>query len=145
MHTEGLFSPATADEARERFAAVGPTAQTTVREVARAMDFGRAEYDERVTSDVVETAREAIFASLLSVTVGTDEEFEAWCADHPEYDREVIGSENVEHVVWHAAPSVETVVAATFQDREDAAVGTLRRQAFGSVYRDVVRDGEDGA
>ncbi|WP_336001645.1 DUF5809 family protein [Halorientalis halophila] len=139
MHTEGVFSPATADEARERYAAVGPAAQTSVREVAKAMDFDGEEYDERVTGAVVETAREAIFASLLSVTVGTDAEFEAWCDDHPDYEREVIGNENVDRVVWHAVPFAETVVAATFQEREDAAVGTLRRQAFGSVYRDVVR------
>lgn len=140
MHTTGVLSPTTAAEARERFEAVGTTAQTTVREVAKAMDFDREEYDDRVTSEVVETAREAVFASLLSVTVGTDAEFEDWCTDHPDYDREVIGNENVDGVVWHAAPFAETVVAATFQDREDAAAGTLRRQAFGSVYRDVVRE-----
>jgi hypothetical protein len=30
------------------------------------------------------------------------------------------------------------VVAATFENEEDAAVETLRRQAFGSVYRGIV-------
>jgi hypothetical protein len=30
------------------------------------------------------------------------------------------------------------VVAATFEHEEDAAVETLRRQAFGSIYRGVV-------
>lgn len=140
MHTEGMLSPATAAEARDRFEAVGPTAQTTVREVTKAMDFDSAEYDDRVTSAVVATAREVIFASLLAVTIGSREEFETWCDDHPEYEREVIGNENVENVVWHAVPFADTVVAATFQEREDAAVGTLRRQAFGSVYRSVVTD-----
>jgi hypothetical protein len=138
MHTEGFFSPTTAEETRERYEAVGPTAQTTVREVTKAMDFDKQEYDDRVTGAVVETAREAIFASLLEVQVGTREEFEDWCSAHPDYAVEEIGSENVDRVVWHGVPFAETVVAATFQDREAAAVGTLRRQAFGSVYRDVV-------
>jgi hypothetical protein len=140
MHTEGIFTPETAAEARKRYEAVGPTAQTTVREVAKAMDFDREEYDERVTSAVVETAREAIFASLLAVTVGTREEYEDWLADHPAYDRADIGSEHVSNVAWHAAPATETVVAATFEDKEAAAVGTLRRQAFGEVYRELVTE-----
>ena len=140
MHTEGIFAPETAAEARERYEAVGPTAQTTVREVAKAMDFDRAEYDERVTGAVVETAREAIFASLLAVTVGTREEYEDWATDHPDYDRAEIGSEHVSNVAWHAAPVTETVVAATVEDKETAAVGTLRRQAFGEVYRELVTE-----
>ena len=138
MRTEGLFAPTTAEEARDRYEAVGPTAQTTVREVAKAMEFDRDEYDDRVTGAVVATAREAIFASLLEVQVGTRTEFDDWCDSHPDYEIEEIGNENVDNVVWHAVPFAETVVAATFQDRDDAAVGTLRRQAFGSVYRDVV-------
>ena len=138
MHTEGVFAPETAAEARELYATVGPAAQTSVRAVAKAMDFDSEEYDDRVTSSVVATAHEAIFASLLEVRVGSDAEFEDWCGDHPDYEREVIGNENVDRVVWHAAPFAETVVAATFQERQDAAVGTLRRQAFGSVYREVV-------
>jgi len=140
MHTEGLLAPATADAARDRYEAVGPTAQTTVSEVAKAMDFDKDEYDDRVTGAVVETAREAIFASLLEVQVGTREEFDDWCDDHPDFEVETIGSENVDNVVWHAVPFAEIVVAATFQDREAAAVGTLRRQAFGSVYREIVSE-----
>jgi hypothetical protein len=140
MHTEGVFAPETAAEASELYATVGPAAQTSVREVAKAMDFDSDEYEDRVTSSVVATAHEAIFASLLEVRVGSDAAFEDWCGDHPDYEREVIGSENVDRVVWHAAPFAETVVAATFQERQDAAVGTLRRQAFGSVYREVVTE-----
>lgn len=140
MHTEGVFAPQTAEQARERFAAVGPTAQTAVREVAKAMDFDKAEYDDRVTGAVVETAREAIFASLLEVEIGTREEFDEWCGDHSDFEIEQIGSENVTNVVWHGVPFAETVVAATFQDREAAAAGTLRRQVFGSVYREIVTE-----
>jgi len=138
MRTEGLFAPSSPAEARERYEAAGPTAQTVVREVAKAMEFGKEEYDERITSGVVETARDAIFASLLEVHVGTREEFEQWCDDHEDYEIEEVGSEHVDNVVWHAVLFEEVVVAATFQDEETAAIGTLRRQAFGRVYRDVV-------
>jgi hypothetical protein len=140
MHTEGFLTPETAAAARERYETAGPAAQTVVREVATAMDFDREEYDERVTSAVVETARDAIFASQLEVRVGAREDFEDWQAANPDYETEVIGSENVDRVAWHAAPFAETAVAATFGDREAAAVGTLRRQAFGSVYRPVVSE-----
>ncbi len=138
MHTRGSFAPESVETARERYETVGPVAQTTVRAVARAMDFDREEYDERVTGDVVETAREAIFASSLEVRVGDREEFEEWAA---EYDGEVFlsGSENVDRVAWHAGPAGEAV-AATFQNEEEAAVETLRRQAFGRLYRELVAD-----
>ncbi|MFC7214795.1 DUF5809 family protein [Saliphagus sp. GCM10025334] len=134
MHTVGTFAPETLEDASEQYESVGPAAQTVVREVAKSMDFDREEYANRVSSDVVETARDALFASLLEVRVGTREEYEDW---HEEYDGEVIeaGSEHVDHVVWHAAPTGEAV-AATFHEKEEAAIATLRRQAFGRLYRD---------
>ncbi|WP_254537074.1 DUF5809 family protein [Halomarina litorea] len=135
MHTEGFLAPETTEAAREKYDAMGPAAQTVVREVTKRMDFDREEYADRVTGDVVETARDALFASLLRVHVGTDEEFESWCDSHPEYERHVEGSDNVEHVVWHAVDHDSSVVAATFQKQEDAAVATLRRIAFGRFYR----------
>lgn len=138
MHAEGLLAPATAADAREQYEEVGPAAQTVVRETARAMSFDGDEYDERVTGEVVETARDALFASLLEVTVGSAEEFEAFRADGPDLGATVRGSENVDRVVWHAAPFADRVVAATFQHEEAAAVATLRRLAFGEIYRDVV-------
>jgi hypothetical protein len=70
--------------------------------------------------------------------VGTRAEYEAWLEDHPDHDVQVVGSEHVDNVVWHVAPAAGTVVAATFQDERRAAVGTLRRQAFGRVYRDLL-------
>ena len=138
MHTVGTFAPASAEEARERYEEVGSPAQTVVREVAKAMEFDREEYENRVTGDVVETARDALFAGLLEVRVGTRAEFEDW---REEYDGEVtvVGSENVEHVVWHAGPE-DAAVAATFQNEEEAAVATLRRQAFGRLYRPSFED-----
>ncbi|WP_049985130.1 DUF5809 family protein [Halobellus rufus] len=135
METEGTLSPETFAAAKAAFDAAGPTAQEVVRETAKAMEFDREEYRERVTGEVVERARNVIFADRLAVSIGTVEEFEAWVADHPGYDVERNGSDEVDRVVWHAAPFAETVVAATFQNERDAAVGTLRRQAFGRIYR----------
>jgi hypothetical protein len=133
MHVEGWLEPETDEEWREAYEDAGPTAQTVVREVAKAMGFDREEYRERVTGDVVETARDALFASRLRVTVGEREAFEAW---REGFDGEVtvIGSEHVENVVWHVAPFADEAVAATFQDEPEAAVETLRRNAFGRIY-----------
>ena len=143
MHTEGLLSPETPAEARQRYDGLASTAEVVVREVARAMDLDGAEYDRRVTDDVVLTAQDAIFASLLAVHVGTHEEFDAFCDDHGG-DVVQTGSEHVDGVVWHAPPFAETIVATTFQDAEGAAIATLRRQAYGRLYRDVVGTDETG-
>ncbi len=136
MHTEGTVTFESATAAREQYESIGPAAQTVVREVAKAMEFDREEYTDRVTSDVVETARDALFASLLQVQVGTREEYDDW---RERYDGEVIevGHERVDRVVWHAGPEGEAV-AATFQNEEEAAIATLRRQAFGRLYRELV-------
>ncbi|WP_134668784.1 DUF5809 family protein [Halorussus marinus] len=134
METHGFLAPETEAAARDRYEAVGPAAQTVVKETAKAMAFDREEYDERVTGEVIETARDALFASLLAVHTGDREEYESWLADR---DREVTerGSEHVSQVAWHDALG-ETVVAATYETETDAAVATLRRQAYGSVYRE---------
>ncbi|MEF8856567.1 MAG: DUF5809 family protein [Haloplanus sp.] len=137
MTTEGVFEPETLADARDAYESVGPAAQTVVRETASAMEFDREEYRDRVTSEVVETARDALFASLLVVHVGDREAFESWReATDADLDLTVFGSEDVANVVWHAAPFADAAVAATFQDERDAAVATLRRQAFGRLYRD---------
>ena len=143
MRTEGTLAPETHDAARDAFEACGPVAQRVVRETARAMAFDPEEYRERVTGDVVSTARDVLFASRLRIHSGTREEFDDWCADH---DLEVVevGSPNVSQVVWHPAPFAGTVVAATYQNERDAAVEILRRQALGRIYR-VELDGFEGA
>lgn len=139
MRTEGTLSPRSWDEAEQRYESLGSVAQTVVREVAKAMEFGREEYDERVTSDVVETARQALFAEQLTVRVGTKAEFDEWRED---FDGEirVAGSDNVDRVAWHAAPFVDRAVAATFQNEPEAAVATLRRMAFNRIYREELCD-----
>ena len=133
MDTEGNLSPESVGDARAAFDAAGPTAKQVVREAAKAMEFDREEYRDRVTSDVVETARDALFASLLTVTVADREAFDAWRAEAA-VEVSVLGSDEVERVVWHVAPFAEEALAATFQDERDAAVATLRRQAFGRLY-----------
>jgi hypothetical protein len=142
MDTEGEFAPATAAAARERYETLGPTAQVVVKEVAKAMAMDADEYERRVTSDVVETARDVLFASLLEVHVGSRDAYEDWLAEseYDEGDVREVGSEHVDNVVWHAAPAADAVVAASFQNERRAAVGTLRRQAFGRVYRDLLAE-----
>jgi hypothetical protein len=139
MHTEGTLSPSSWDEAEARYDSLGSVAQTVVREVAKAMEFDREEYDQRVTSDVVETARQALFAEQLAVTVGTAETFAEW---REGFDGEVrvAGSDNVDRVAWHAAGFADRAVAATFQNEPEAAVATLRRMAFNRIYREELCD-----
>jgi DNA-binding ferritin-like protein len=138
VETRGLLAPQTEAEVRERFEALGPVAQTVTREVARAMELSTAEYDERVTSDVVGTAREALFASVLEVTVGDYDEFEAARDDHPDADVYENGSADVDRAAWHYVPFADALVAATFQNEPDAAVATLRRIAFSRFYQDAL-------
>lgn len=140
MRTEGVFAPESEADAREAFGSIGPAAQVVVRETARAMEFDREEYRDRVTGEVVQTARDALFASLLVVHVGDREEWEAWRDDHPDHEVHETGHPDVDNVVWHAAPFAGAVVAATFQQEPEAAVGTLRRQAFGRIYRGLFYD-----
>ncbi|MFC6756986.1 MULTISPECIES: DUF5809 family protein [Haloarcula] len=137
METEGQFSPPTAAAARDRYESLGSTAQVVVKEVAKAMGLDAEAYRERVTGEVVETARDVLFAESLAVTVGSREEFDEW-REETDQEVEVIGADNVDNVVWHAPPFAETAVAATYQSERDAAVGTLRRQAFGRIYSEVV-------
>lgn len=134
MDTEGVYAPATVEEAREQYDSLGLTAQIVVKETAKAMELSNAEYDERVTSDVIETARDALFASLLEVTHGSWEAFESWRDDYSETTVDLIGSDNVDSVAWHRCPFDETAVAATYETEPDAAAATVRRRAFGEVY-----------
>jgi hypothetical protein len=145
MDTEGELSPESVDAARSAFDAAGPTAKQVVREAAKAMEFDHEEYHERVTAAVVERARNVLFADRLAVTVGTREEFDAWVDDNPDYEVTLFGSEDVDRAVWHAAPFAGEVVAATFQNERDAAVGTLRRQAFSRIYRPRFEEGNENA
>jgi hypothetical protein len=138
MDTEGVVAPDTAAAARDVYRGLAPAAKTVVRETTRAMAFDRAEYRERVTGEVVETARDALFASLLVVSVGTRAEFDAWRERNPDREVHLTGSPDVDRVVWHAPAFTDAAVAATFHEEREAAVGTLRRQAFGRLYRPLL-------
>ncbi|MFT4947679.1 MAG: hypothetical protein ACI8TL_001928 [Natronomonas sp.] len=142
METEGAFLPETKAAVRAQYDRLEPTAKAVVREVTKAMGFDGDEYDERVTDDVYETAQDVLFASQLAVTIGTRGEFEQWreSADH---DVSEVGSEHVDNVVWHAPPATETAVAASFQDESEAAVETLRRQAYGRLYREILDESRE--
>jgi len=143
METRGLSTPETEADAVDRYRALGPIAQQVVRETARAMGFDATEYEDRVTGAVVEAARDALFASMLTVHVGDRAAFEDWQDSHPGYAVDQTGSEHVDRVAWHPAPLAETVVATTFEQEPDAACAALRRQAWGRIYRDRVRDPND--
>lgn len=139
METHGVLAPETPKVVREHYETLGPAAQTVVKETAKAMEFDREEYNRRVTSEVVGTARDALFASLLEVRVGSREDFEEWVEGQvPDHEVHVEGSEQVDRVAFHVVPFAEAVVAATFQNEEAAAVATLRRIAFGRFYREVL-------
>ena len=125
--------------AREAYEAAGPTAQTALREAAKAMEFDEGEYEDRVTDEVVETVRDVLFASRLRVSIGSRAEFENWQSSS-ELAVTLFGSEQVDNVAWHPAPFAGEAVAATFQHEAAAAVETLRRQALGRIYRPLFGD-----
>ncbi len=136
MDSEGVYEFETVKAAREAYETAGPVAQIIVKETAKAMAFDNAEYDERVTGEVVETARDALFASLLTTYEGSQTDFEAWCDEHSDYEVDHIGSDNVESAIWHPVPFAGTVVVASYQNEPAAAAATVRRRAFGREYRD---------
>ncbi len=142
METAGYIRPTSRSDARAIYEELGPAAKQVTREVALAMDFDPEEYDERVTGEVVTTARDVLFSTLLAVEHGSRAAFEDWRDEAPqsEYDVHVEGAEHVDHVAWHASPFAETVVAATYQDEPAAAVATLRRIAWGRLYRPLFHD-----
>jgi hypothetical protein len=136
MERVGILSPDSVEAARATYDQLVPAAKTVATETAKAVDLD-GPFEEQVTGDVVATAHEALFASLLEVRVGDREAFDDWRAG---YDGDVtaLGSDAVPNVVWHAPPFGDRAVAATYADEREAAVATLRRQAFGRIYRDVL-------
>ncbi|WP_253738896.1 DUF5809 family protein [Halohasta salina] len=140
METAGVYEFESVDAAREAYEAAGPAAQVVIKEATKAMAFDNAEYDERVTGAVIETARDAMFASLLTTYDGSRGDFDEWCDDNPDYSVDLAGSESVASVVWHPVGFAETVVAASYQHEPEAAAATVRRRAFGRHYRGEVGD-----
>ncbi len=131
----GTFTPDSWSDAERRYDDLGSTAQVVVRSVAKAMEFDREEYERRVGDDIVETARQALFAETLEVRVADVDAFDSWRSEYA-HDTHVTGSDSVENVAWHVSTPAETAVAATFENESEAAVGTVRRMAFNRLYRE---------
>ncbi len=131
----GTFAPVSWSEAERRYRELASTAQVVVRAVAKAMDFDRETYQQRVHSDVIETARQAIFAESLEVHVADSETFDSWRRAYT-HDVHIAGGDTVGNVAWHVSEPAQTAVAATFENEPEAAVGTVRRMAFNRLYRE---------
>jgi len=138
METRGFLAPETRADTVDAFESMEPAAQTVTKEVAKAMAFDREEYRDRVTEEVVTTARDALFASLLEVHLGSKAEFEQWTAGHGDLAVNLEGNEHVDRRAWHPIPAAEAVAAVTFHEQPDAAVATVQRQAFGRFYRELL-------
>lgn len=138
IKTVGRFTPESVSMARRRWDSLEDTARQVVGETARAMAFDREEYAERIDASVERTAQDVLFASELAVSVGSRAAFLEWEAafSGPVH---TAGSPDVGNVAWHAFDG--EAVAATFENERAAAVATLRRQAFGRLYRDRLYDG----
>jgi hypothetical protein len=141
--TRGTVSPPSWEDAETHYEEFGATAQSVVRELARALSFDREEYETRVDSDVVETARQTLFAERLAVRLADRATFDEWREEYSHSVR-VAGSDNVSRVAWHDSPAASAAVAATFENEPDAAVGTVRRMAFNRLYRDRLTADSDG-
>jgi hypothetical protein len=132
--THGTFSPESWTDAERQYEHLGSTAQVVVRSITKAMSFDRDEYERRVTSDVVETARQALFAESLTVQIAEKAEFDSWREEYG-HDVHLAGSDTVNNVAWHVSPPAECAIGATFENEPQAAVGTVRRMAFNRFYR----------
>ncbi len=144
LHAEtvhGTFRPDSWADAERRYDELGPTAQVVVRSIAKTMEFDREEYERRVDGDVIETARQALFAETLEVHVADRASFDAWREAY-EGAVHVAGSDSVGSVAWHVAPPLGEAVAATFENEPEAAAGTVRRMAFNRLYRDRLTGGK---
>ncbi len=141
METTGYLEPTTTGAARTAYDELEPIGRELVREVAVAMGFDRDAYRSHVTDDVVATAHDALFAGLLEVHIVETEGFATVREGFPAgVEVSLEGPEHVDHVAWHHAKCADRVVAVTFQDQRDAAVSTVRRMAWGMVYRELVAD-----
>lgn len=138
METRGHFAPSTEAEVRETYESLAQAAATVTKEIAEANADSRADYQTLIGSETVETAQQALFASMLEVQVGTTEAYDAWLADHDELETELAGAEPVSGRAWHLVSARDVVVVASFEERPDAAVSAVQRQAFGRHYRPIL-------
>lgn len=138
MQLRGMFTPETATAARERYESLALPAETVTKELAEAGTGSADAYREFLTPEVLDTAQQSLFAGLLAVRVGSREEYEEWLADHEDLTPTLAGHESVARRAWHPINPRDAVAAVSFEDSPDAAVATVRRQAFGKHYRSVL-------
>lgn len=138
METRGHYAPRTEAAARSQYADLSAAAKTVTKEIAEAGTDTSDAYQEFVDQSVIETAHDALFASLLEVHVGSTAEYESWLADHETLESELAGTETVPRRAWHPVWPTGDVAAVSFQDRPEAAIATVRRQAFGEHYRSLL-------
>ncbi len=138
MDTRGDLTPRTAAAAQEAYAGLALPAETVTKAVAEAGTDSTDAYRSFLDDDVLETAQQSLFAASLAVHVGTVEEYEAWLADHGSLEPSMTGHEDVTGRAWHPVWPREVVAAVSFSDSPDAAVATVRRQAFGKYYRSMI-------
>ncbi|MFB6082483.1 MAG: DUF5809 family protein [Halanaeroarchaeum sp.] len=140
MKTRGYIAPETEPAVRAQYAALAPAAKTVTKEIAEAATDDSDAYREIASEDVYETAQQALFASLLEVQVGTAAEYKSALDEYEGFEADVAGTETVARRAWHPVEARETVVAVSFEEREDAAVASLQRQAFGRFYRPMIEE-----
>ena len=144
MRIDGFLTPESAPAAHDAYEALAVPARDVTRAVVMAMDIEGDDYRQLVDESVTGAAQEAMFGSLLEVRTADREAFDHWCdrPDNAELTVTMEGSEHVANIAWHEAPSVDRVIAATYESQREAAVSTLRRLAWGRIYRDMVSDNE---
>ena len=140
MERRGLLSFDSEADLAEVHQALLPAGETVTKELVDALEYHQGASEVSVTPELVETAHEAIFASLLEVYTGDSDEFEAWLRDHPDLDVHLEGHEHTERRAWHPVGPAGAVLAVTFQQEVEAAIGMVRRQAVGRYYRERLDD-----
>lgn len=138
METRGHFAPRTETAASEQYDELALAAKTVTKEIAEAGTDTSAEYRALVDDSVIETAQQALFASLLEVHVGSVSEYEAWLSDHEGLDVSLAGTDTVPRRAWHPVWPTDQGTAVSFQNSPEAAIATVRRQAFGQHYRTIL-------
>lgn len=142
MEATGFIEPQTTAAAREHHRECELMAADVVREVALALGIDGEAYRERVTDEVVRTAQDAIFGALLRVQTGTVADFDAATSSnsYSDYTVQMEGSEHVDGRAWHVSPCAEAIAVVSFDTEPQAAIATVRRQAYGRIYRPLLRD-----
>lgn len=138
MDTRGQFAPETKAAARSLYDDLAIAAETVTKTLAETSTDSREAYHELLDQERIDAAHEALFASLLEVHVGSVEEFESWMNRHDAFQLSLSGPETVPRRAWHPVRPRKTVTAVSFQTAPEAAVATVRRQAFGTQYRELL-------